>query len=142
MTWSRALALLSIGSLCSCAGMEADSRAPQIGAVEAVLIEVAPSIFIAAPLLAGDRKRDLWAQVRLPSDFDRSRRTLARVPSTLTVVAGDTVSVERAAPMVLDGPGLRSHHPNVVSVIAHSDTVAGRELDLLDRWLSQAPTRD
>lgn len=145
MKWVRTTALLSIAVLYGCATLEANPGGPQIGAVEGIYVEVAPAIFVAAPLLADDSAQDYWVQVSVRAVSGTSARTMASVPAALTVAAGDTVAIAHAAALTQDALAVPSQRHRVIRVIARADAVAGhlaRPSDPLDRLLAQTPAAE
>ena len=89
---TAALALVTAG-LVGCATAAPTPDETSVAAVQAVYIEVASDIYVSARLLAAPPAQDYWVKVVLPAGRGQDITTMARVPATLVLAAGDTVSV-------------------------------------------------
>lgn len=115
--YTLALVLFTAG-LVGCADPAPRSDAISLAAVQAVYVEVAADIYVSESLLATPAAHDYWVKVALSADPGQSITTMARVPATLVLAAGDTVSVALAPPLLGDdGLNINRRH-RVLDVIS------------------------
>ena len=119
---TAALALATAG-LVGCASPALTPAEISVAAVQAVYVEVASDIYVSARLLAAPPAQDYWVKVVLPAELGQDITTMARVPATLVLAAGDTVSVA-LEPMLTRDDTTTVKRPNRVLDVLSTGTLA------------------
>ena len=137
---SFALALLA-ATLGGCASSTPRPQDTAIAAVQAVYVEVAPDIYVSEKLLASAPTRDYWVKIAMTGTAGDT--SMARVPASLRLVAGDQVAVEVAPPPTRDplSPSRRANR--VLDILSHgalAQAPTRPRADLIDRYLSEVAT--
>ena len=132
-----ALALCAVG-LAGCA-TSPNSPHTTIAAVQAVYVEVAPDIYVSEQLMTTAPNSDYWVKLTLNGPDPAAGTTMARVPASLRLAAGDQVAVD-VAPLAAradDAPQRRASR--VVDIVTHgalAQAPAAPAGDVIARYLS------
>ena len=119
---TAALALVTAG-LVGCASAAPTPDEISVAAVQAVYVEVAADIYVSARLLTAPPAQDYWVKVVLPDGRGQDITTMARVPATLVLAAGDTVTVA-LEPMLTSDDTVTVKHPTRVLDVISTGTLA------------------
>lgn len=114
---TAALVLLT-ASLVGCANPPQQSTEISVAAVQAVYVEVAADIYVSEALVAVPPAHDYWVKLALSGDAGEDVTAMARVPATLALAAGDTVSVALEPPLLGDDGRGGKRQPRVLDVIS------------------------
>ncbi len=119
---TAALVLVTTG-LVGCASAAPTPDTISVAAVQAVYVEVASDLYVSARLLAAPPAQDYWVKVVLPAGQGQDITTMARVPATLVLTAGDTVSVA-LEPLLTRDDTVTIKRPNRVLDVISTGTLA------------------
>ena len=124
-------------ALAGCASAPDHRHGNATGAVAAVYVEVAPDIYVSERLMATTPSRDYWVKVTI----DDAQSTMARVPASLRLAAGDQVAMQLAEATPRDGERHGRAANRVLERLSQGALAVSEHTprgDLIDRYLSDS----